>query len=92
MSTTNFTARHRAMLRAIADGRGEIVVDRHTNLSVDGLWCDFTATTELVAHGLIGPAWAAPSGSRAPAVLTRSGIEALAVLTCPPAPATGLSR
>ena len=92
MSTTNFTARHRAMLRAIADGRGELVVDRHTNLTVDGLWCDFTATTELVANGLVGPAWPAPSGSRTPAVLTSSGVETLAVLTCSPAAAAGPSR
>lgn len=81
MSTKNFTARHRSMLRAIADGRGQIVVNRHPNLTVDGLWCDFTATNDLVNSGLIQPAWPAPTGTTAPAVLTRSGVEVLAILT-----------
>lgn len=81
MTTTNFTARHRAMLRAIADGRGQIVVARATNLSVDGLWCDFSATNDLVGNGLVQPAWAAPAGAVAPAVLTTSGIRTLAVLS-----------
>ena len=81
MDTKHFTARHRSMLRAIADGRGQIIVNRRANLTVDGLWCDFTATNDLVAGGLVGPAWPAPSGATAPAVLTRSGVEVLAVLT-----------
>lgn len=81
MTTTNFTNRHRAMLRAIADGRGQIVVKRTTNLSVDGLWCDFAATNDLVGNGLVGPAWPAPTGSVAPAVLTPTGIQTLAILT-----------
>lgn len=80
MSTNNFTARHRSMLRAIADGRGHIVVKRHANLTVDGLFCDFAATTDLVANGLVEPAWPAPFGSTTPAVLTRSGIETLSLL------------
>lgn len=81
MTTKNFTARHRSMLRAIADGRGQIVIRRHANLTVDGLWCDFTATNDLVAGGLVQPAWPAPTGTTAPAVLTPSGIETLAILT-----------
>jgi hypothetical protein len=81
MTTTNFTNRHRAMLRAIADGRGQLVVQRTTNLSVDGLWCDFAATNDLVGNGLVGPAWPAPAGSVAPAVLTSMGLRTLAVLT-----------
>ena len=81
MATNNFTARHRAMLRAIADGRGQIVVARATNLSVDGLWCDFTATNDLVGNGLVQPAFAAPAGSIAPAVLTATGVRTLAVMT-----------
>jgi hypothetical protein len=81
MGTKNFTARHRSMLRAIADGRGQIVIKRHANLTVDGLWCDFAATNDLVDNDLICPAWHAPAGTVAPAVLTRSGIETLAVLT-----------
>lgn len=81
MNTTRFTARHRSMLRAIADGRGQLVVRTHANLTVDGLWCDFTATNDLLAGGLIQPAWPAAPGATAPAVLTRSGVETLAFLT-----------
>lgn len=80
MGTKDFTARHRSMLRAIADGRGQIVVNRHANLAVDGLWCDFSATNDLMTAGLVGPAWPAPAGSTAPAVLTSSGVETLALL------------
>jgi hypothetical protein len=80
MGTNEFTARHRSMLRAVADGRGRIVVDRHANLAVDGLWCDFSATNDLVDNGLVRPAWPAPAGETAPAVLTRSGVETLALL------------
>lgn len=81
MSTKNFTARHRSMLRAIAAGRGQLVVNGHANLTVDGLWCDFAATNDLLDNGLVRPAWPAPTGSTAPAVLTRTGVEALALLT-----------
>lgn len=79
MGTKDFTARHRAMLRAIADGRGQI--NRHANLAVDGRWCDFSASNDLVDNGLVRPAWPAPAGASAPAVLTSSGVETLALLT-----------
>ena len=72
--------RARWVLRAIADGRGQIVVNRHANLAVDGLWCDFAAACDLVDNGLIRPAWPAPSGTTAPAELTTIGIETLATL------------
>jgi hypothetical protein len=65
------------MLKAVADGRGELVV---TNLRVDGRWCDFTATNDLMANGLIRPAWPAPPGAAAPAVLTSAGVETLSTL------------
>jgi hypothetical protein len=81
MSTMNLTARHRSMLRAIADGRGQLVANNHATLTVDGLWCDFTATNDLVSGGFVQPAWPAPDGTTAPAVLTRSGVEVLALLT-----------
>jgi hypothetical protein len=77
MTTNGYTARHRAMLQAIADGRGELVCGRTPSLSVDGLWCDFTATAELFTGGLFRPAREAAVGASAPAVLTRSGIQVL---------------
>ncbi|HEY7596131.1 MAG TPA: hypothetical protein VH969_23510 [Actinophytocola sp.] len=81
MIATNFTSRHRAMLRAIADGRGRLLTGRHPTLSVDGRWCDFTATNDLVDGDLVRPAWPGPTGSIAPAVLTQSGTAALAALS-----------
>jgi hypothetical protein len=80
MIATNFTARHRSMLRAIAEGRGQLVSGRHAALSVDGRWCDFTATNDLVSHQLIQLAHPAPTGSHAPTVLTHAGIQTLAAL------------
>jgi hypothetical protein len=81
MGIREFTARHRSMLRAVADGRGQIVVNRHAGLTVDGLWCDFAAACDLVGNGLVGPAWPAPAGTTAPAMLTPSGTRTLALLT-----------
>lgn len=69
------------MLRAVAEGRGQIVVQCTATLTVDGRWCDFTATNDLITGGLVRPAWPAPPGTRTPAVLTRAGVETLAVLT-----------
>jgi hypothetical protein len=80
MGTKDFTARHRSMLRAVADGRGQIVVNRLANLTVDGLWCDFAATNDLIGNGLIRPASPAPAGATALAELTQTGIETLAIL------------
>lgn len=74
MITTHFTARHRAMLRAIADGRGQLV---GRSVTVDGRWCDFTATNDLVAGGLIRPAAPVPPGKATPAVLTSAGLAVL---------------
>jgi hypothetical protein len=71
------------MLRAIADDRGRIVARHVPSLTVDGLWCDFIATNELVGGGLVEPAWPAPVGTAAPAVLTPSGAATLAVLRLP---------
>lgn len=65
------------MLQAIADGRGELVCGRVPSLSVDGLWCDFTATAELFTGGLFRPAREVAAGVLAPAVLTTSGTEVL---------------
>jgi len=73
MITEGYTPRHRAMLKAVADGRGQLLCGQRPHLRVDGLWCDFTATGDLVDNGLVRPAWQAPAGVAAPAVLTNSG-------------------
>jgi hypothetical protein len=77
MTINGYTARHRAMLQAIADGRGELVCGRAPSLSVDGLWCDFTATIELFTGGLFRPVREVAAGALAPAVLTASGVQVL---------------
>ena len=77
MTINGYTARHRAMLQAIADGRGELVCGRIPSLSVDGRWCDFTATIELYASGLFRPVREASFGATAQAVLTTSGVQVL---------------
>lgn len=81
MITSEYTPRHRAMLKAIADGRGQLLSGRRPNLSVDGLWCDFTATGDLIDNGLVRPAWQAPLGVSTPAQLTTSGAVVLQVLS-----------
>ncbi len=78
MLTTGYTSRHRSMLQAVSEGRGELVGGALPNLAVDGRWCDHTATIELVRANLVRPAKA---GMRAPAVLTTSGVALLTVLT-----------
>jgi len=77
MNVDGFTARHRAMLQAIADGRGELVSGRIPSLTVDGRWCDFTATNELFKGGTFRAAREAAAGTPAPAVLTTTGFRVL---------------
>lgn len=77
MSANGYTARHRAMLQAIADGRGELLCGRVPSLAVDGLWCDFAATGQMFAEGLFRPARPAVFGAQAPAELTTSGLRVL---------------
>ncbi|MFE2756978.1 hypothetical protein ACFXGA_33775 [Actinosynnema sp. NPDC059335] len=74
MSDVDYTARHKAMLKAIGEGRGRLVGGTHPNLTIDGLWCDFTATNDLVDHGLVRSVSHAAS-------LTPSGHVVLALLT-----------
>jgi len=91
MTTEEYTPRHRAMMRAVADGRGSLLCGQRPHLSVDGLWCDFTASGVLVDNGLVRPAWHAPAGVAVPAVLTDSGSFVLRELvSC--SPATGGAR
>ncbi|MER5262682.1 hypothetical protein ABTZ99_11425 [Actinosynnema sp. NPDC002837] len=70
----DYTSRHKAMLRAVAQGRGQLVGIGRPSLAVDGLWCDFTATNDLVLGGLVRSA-----GSMA--VLTTTGAAVLDRLT-----------
>lgn len=80
MSANGYTARHRSLLKAVSEGRGELVCGRYPNLAVDGRWCDHMATNDLVAADLLRPSSPAPSGSRMPAVLTAAGVAVLSTL------------
>jgi hypothetical protein len=80
MSSIQYTARHRSLLRAVAQGRAQLTCSQHPDLCVDGLWCDHTATSELVRDGLVRPAQLGGVGSLVPAMLTPLGGNILAEL------------
>ncbi|MEV0089123.1 hypothetical protein [Saccharopolyspora sp. NPDC050642] len=71
--------RHRAYLRAVADGRAEMTCSRQPDLFIDGLaCCDQHTAHQLAENGLISPARPGTPGQRVPAVLTDTGNAALA--------------
>lgn len=80
MSIHGYTARHRAMLQAVAEGRAELLGGRVPSLSVDGLWCDFTATNDLYSAGLVAAASRSQAGTLVPAILTSIGRQVLGTL------------
>lgn len=70
--------RERALLRAIADGRGELIGSCEPDLAIDGYWCgDQSAAHHLAQRGLIAPAHPMQVGVRVAAVLTASGLALL---------------
>jgi hypothetical protein len=69
--------REHALLRAVADGRGELLCGCEPDLAIDGYWCDFIAARRLVHTGLIRPSRPQPVGNRAPAEITETGRAAL---------------
>ncbi|TDV48665.1 hypothetical protein [Actinophytocola oryzae] len=75
METLN--KREYAILRAVEDGRGALLVSCEPDLTVDGSWCDHTAVHTLVASGLIRAAAPADIGSRVAAVVTDAGVRVL---------------
>ena len=73
------TARDRAILAAVADGRAELTCSREPDLFVDGLCCcDQTSAHRLATGGLIAGATPGRPGSRVRAVLTEAGVTTLA--------------
>ncbi|MQA10434.1 MAG: hypothetical protein GEU98_18145 [Pseudonocardiaceae bacterium] len=72
--------RERALLRAIGEGRGELIYGCEPDLAIDGYWCgDQSAAHHLAQRGLIAPAQPTSVGSRVAAVLTAAGIALLSV-------------
>jgi hypothetical protein len=71
--------RDRALLRAAAAGRCELVCGCRPALLIDGRWCcDQGAAHQLAAAGLLAPSRSAPVGTRVPAELTEAGRAVLA--------------
>lgn len=63
-----------AMLRAVSDGRAELVCSCEPDLLVDGMGCcDQYTAHQLAAAGLIRPAVRGAIGQRVPAELTVAG-------------------
>jgi hypothetical protein len=83
-ATTTLTRRDRAILRAVADGRAELVHGAEPDLLLDGrCCCDQIAAHRLAHAGLIAPAAPVPGvlagvGQRVPARLTPAGAAQLA--------------
>ncbi|WP_433265902.1 hypothetical protein ACQPZF_39320 [Actinosynnema sp. CS-041913] len=77
--TKELSGRAKAMLRAVAAGRGQLSGGREPDLYVDGLpCCDRTATHDLVHGGLLRARRAVSLDERTDAELTDLGRAALA--------------
>jgi hypothetical protein len=72
------TRRDRAILRAVAAGRAELVCGTEPDLLLDGrCCCDQSAAHRLARAGFIAPVNAAGVGQRVPACLTPAGTALL---------------
>jgi hypothetical protein len=68
------TGRDRAILRAVAAGRAELLYGSEPDLLLDGrCCCDQAAAHRLARAGLIAPLVTASVGERVPARLTAAG-------------------
>jgi hypothetical protein len=74
----SLTNRDRAILKAVAAGRAEIVYGAEPDLFLDGRCCCDQAAAHRLAHaGLIAPLGLADIGQRVPATLTAAGTAQL---------------
>ena len=77
--TSTLTSRDRAILKAVAAGRAEIVYGAEPDLFLDGRCCCDQAAVHRLAHaGFIAPLGLADIGQRVPATLTPAGTAQLA--------------
>jgi hypothetical protein len=73
------TSRDRAILKAVAAGRAELVFGAEPDLLLDGrCCCDQSAVHRLARAGLIAPRVMVAVGQRVPACLTPAGTARLA--------------
>lgn len=78
VTTFPLTARARAMLRAVAEGRSEITMSCEPDMFVDGLTCcDQPLAHSLIHSGLIRRTRFRTTAGRHLASLTRFGFEEL---------------
>src|SRR5215470_16036028 len=77
------TARHKAILLAVAQGRATVAASGHPDLTIDGRWCDHAATADLLRAGLLRPARLAGVAELVPAKLTEQGQSLLRTLDSP---------
>ena len=76
-AAATLTVRDRALLRAVAAGRCDLVVGAAPEFRVDGRWyCDQSRAHDLIAAGLLS-ALRASGRERGPAELTMAGRRAL---------------
>jgi hypothetical protein len=79
--------RHRAYLRAVADGRAEMTCSSEPDLYIDGLaCCDQHCARQLAEQNLITPACSGKPGQRVPAALTLVGTARVAYPGADPRP------
>ncbi|WP_233629960.1 hypothetical protein [Amycolatopsis sp. WAC 04197] len=84
MTPGELNHRERAILRAVADGRGELLAGCEPDLAIDGGWCDRIAVARLIAGGWICAVRPARAGDRVPARITdvaRSRLDIAPALT-----------
>ena len=79
-TTSTFSGRDRAILRAVATGGAELALGTEPDLFLDGrCCCDQTAAHHLVRSGLIAAATLGLAGQRVAATLTAAGRQALSI-------------
>jgi hypothetical protein len=77
------TARHKAILLAVAQGRAKVAASGHPDLTIDGRWCDHGATADLLRAGLLRPTRLATVSELVPAKLTEQGHSMLRAFDSP---------
>ena len=77
------TARHRAIMLAVSQGRAKVAASGHPDLTIDGRWCDHAATADLLRAGLLRPARLAEVDELVPARLTEQGHSLLRAFDSP---------
>jgi len=79
LTSYELSGRDRAILRAVATGRAELVCGREPALFLEGrCCCDQGAARGLAHAGLIAPAVPGVVGQRVPAAVTDAGAALLA--------------